>query len=275
MSQAERPILPLVLENRAVIAITGTERQSFLEGLFTNKIANLSAGESSYAALLTPQGKLIAEMLIHAGEDTLYLDAPKHAADALHRRLMMYKMRADADIQLREDLTVVAAETALSAAIIGNSDPRNTLLGWRGMMSRDDAPAYTEEAADIYRGRRYDLGVAEGTELASEKDFWLETAAERQNGVAFDKGCYVGQELTARMKHRSKPKKMIVGATLSAPLQDIELPVALRTIEGKPAGELRGMCGTQAIMQLKLDQADASIELSGVSITPNPAHIPD
>ena len=180
---------PTLLADRAVVRLSGEDARGFLDGLVTNMLDQLPA----YAALLTPQGKVIADFFIHGDGEDLLLDVHADDADALVRRLSMYRLRRPITIARDETLGVHwSAEP-------GN-DPRMPELGtrWLGPLSE---PTYA------YLAHRLALGVAEGPELTDL--LWLECNAAELNGVSFTKGCFVGQENTARMNWRSKVNRRL------------------------------------------------------------------
>jgi folate-binding protein YgfZ len=177
------------LTDRAVIRLSGEDVRGFLDGLATNTLAPLPA----YAALLTPQGKVIADFFVWGDGDDLLLDVHANDADALLRRLSMYRLRRSITIARDEVLAVHWSPEP------GN-DPRLPALGQRWL----SAPG---EPAGGYLAHRLELGVAEGPELTDL--LWLECNAAELNGVSFTKGCFVGQENTARMNWRSKVNRRL------------------------------------------------------------------
>ena len=185
------------LTDRALVRLSGEDVGGFLDGLVTNTLAPLPA----YAALLTAQGKVIADFFVWGDGDDVLLDVHADDADALIRRLAMYRLRRAIIIARDEALAVHWSPEP------GN-DPRLPALGMRALVPattgekdhpRDGADS---DAAAAYRAHRLSLGVAEGPELADL--LWLECNAAELNGVSFTKGCFVGQENTARMNWRSK-----------------------------------------------------------------------
>ena len=178
------------LTDRAVIRLSGEDVRGFLDGLVTNMLDVLPA----YAALLTPQGKVIADFIVWADADDLLLDCDSAAAEALERRLTMYRLRRAITIA-REDALAVHWSPE------GADDPRLAALGKRWI-------APPGEAANGWLEHRLRLGVAEGaTELGDL--LWLECNADELNGVSFTKGCFVGQENTARMNWRGKVNRRL------------------------------------------------------------------
>lgn len=239
---------------RKLFDITGTDRTDFLQGLITNDMDKLSDG-LLYAALLTPQGKFLTDFFLLQRGDTITLDAPAITADDLLRRLTMYRLRADVQIAPSTLNVKRGTGTAPSDAL---PDPRQTALGWR---------LYGTEKGDD--GTDYDaIRVAHcipetGVELIPNETYILEAGYERLNGVDFRKGCYVGQEIIARMKHKTTLKKgyVTVGITGTAP---IGTPI---TSNGKPAGTLYTQSGNQAIAYLRFDRAQGELKAGDATLT--------
>lgn len=187
---------------RIVFRITGSERDSFLQGLITNDVGKLDHGPV-YAALLTPQGKYLVDFFLLRDGDGILLDAPAALAPGLFKKLRMYKLRADVEIE-QTDLKV--AQGLGPAPEGAYPDPRDPALGWRAYGDAEGGLAPEEWAA-----LRVAHGVPEaGVELIPDDTLILEAGFERLNGVDFRKGCFVGQEVVARMKHKTQLQKGIV-----------------------------------------------------------------
>jgi tRNA-modifying protein YgfZ len=188
------------LVDRALIRLSGEDVRGFLQGLVTNDVlGNLPV----WAGLLTPQGKALFDFLVWADGDDLLIDCERDAAGDLARRLTLYRLRRQIIIAREEILCVHWA----AGGEAGVADPRLAALGRRWL-----APASGDEgAAELYRAHRLSLGIVEGlAELGSDKTLWLECNARAQKGVSFTKGCYIGQENTARMHHRDKVNRQLV-----------------------------------------------------------------
>ncbi|HEX8365703.1 MAG TPA: folate-binding protein [Allosphingosinicella sp.] len=190
------------LADRALLRLSGEEVRGFLQGLVTNDVAALAPGRPLWAGLLTPQGKALFDFLLWADAEDVLIDCEAGAAEALARRLILYRLRR---------AIAIAPEPALwvhwsAEGDAGAADPRLAELGRRWLAPAADAPA-----DQAWRARRLALGVTEGAaELGSDRTLWLECNARELNGVSFAKGCYVGQENTARMHHRSKVNRRLV-----------------------------------------------------------------
>jgi len=192
------------LIDRALIRLSGEDVRGFLQGLITNDIL----GELPiWAGLLTPQGKALFDFLVWAAGDDLLIDCERDAAGELTKRLMLYRLRRPIRIEREETLCVHWAPGGTQ----GVADPRAAALGRRWLALASGALG----ADTAYRAHRLALGIVEGrAELGSDRTLWLECNAREQNGVSFTKGCYIGQENTARMHHRAKVNRTlaVVGA---------------------------------------------------------------
>jgi folate-binding protein YgfZ len=192
-----------LLADRALIRLSGADVRDFLQGLVTNDTTLLAAGRQIWAALLTAQGKAQWDFLLWPansalGGDDVLVDCEATQAEALAKRLGMYRLRRPIVIARDETLGVHwSAE--------GEGDPRLPALGRRWLGAPDG-----ESAVDAFRAHRLRLGVPEGVaELGTDKTLWLETNAVELHGVSFTKGCYVGQENTARMNWRQKVNRRL------------------------------------------------------------------
>ena len=194
------------LVDRALLRLGGDDVRGFLQGLVTNDMLALAPGRPLWSALLSPQGKALFDFILWAeGEDVL-IDCEREAAADLARRLTLYRLRRPITIGVEEALAV-----HWSPQGEGSHDPRLAALG-RRWLAPADAPARN------WLEHRLKLGVVEGrAELGSDKTLWLECNAIELNGVSFTKGCYVGQENTARMNYRNKVNRRLVVVPADAP----------------------------------------------------------
>lgn len=241
-----------ILEDRAIIAAQGAEALNLLNGLVTNDLEPLATGKPVYAALLTPQGKVQFDFLLMKGpgEDEYLLDCAADAADALLKRLTIYRLRAKVVLERRE-LRVVAAwdgEAALPG--IAYMDPRLAGLGTRALIKADEFSQTNASAAD-YTHHRLSLGVPQAGDFGFETCFALEADLADLNGVSFTKGCYVGQELTARMKHRGTARKRLLLVQSDAALPEAGTNL---TADGKAIGEILSVYGATGFALVRLDR---------------------
>jgi len=226
------------LFDRHIIRLSPTEAgenvRQFLQGLVTQDTA---ADMPLWAGLLSPQGKALFDFLLWADTDDVLIDCEGAQTDALIRRLSMYRLR-------RKIAIAVDSETAVYWSAEGSSDPRHVELGerWLGAPSADDG-----DVSAAYRAHRLGLGIPEGlAELGSEQTLWLEANAAELNGVSFTKGCYVGQENTARMNWRQKVNRRLVVVPLEkadisrqrCAYPELGLSVELRRVEDMTALDL-------------------------------------
>lgn len=205
-------ISPIRLEDRAVIAVTGPEAASFLHTLVSANIEALQDGEATHALLLTPQGKILFDFFVVRQSDGFLIDIDRASAEALRKRLTMYKLRAQVTIAARDDLAVLAllADGALGDAIVF-ADPRLAAMGNRAIVPADSALAPSDEAMRAYEQRRTVLGLAAfGRDYQSGEVVPHDVNADQFATVDFRKGCYIGQEIVSRMKHRNTARKRLV-----------------------------------------------------------------
>jgi folate-binding protein YgfZ len=201
-----------LVEDRGIVALSGPDARTFLQGLITNDIDLLTPDKPIYAALLTPQGKILFDFLIvDDGAGTILLDCPAASRDALVKRLSMYRLRSKVEITARDDLAVFASWDGSALPGVSFDDPRLATLGRRSI-----APKAGGQHG--YLVHRLSLGVPEAADFGSDKVFALDAGLDELHAIAFDKGCYVGQELTARMKHRGTARKRLLLVQGDTPL---------------------------------------------------------
>jgi len=251
---------PAFLDDRAVLAISGPQAREFLQGLVTNDIVQgLAPGTGLYTALLSPQGKILFDFLVTEGDGALLLDVARDGRDALLKKLNMYRLRSQVGIEARDQLGVYAdlkghpdnrvvpyADRAVSFA-----DPRLAALGLRSIGARAEMPANLASPR-VYHQHRLALGVPEGSDFGYEKIFALDGGLAELNGVSFTKGCYIGQELTSRMKHRATSRKRLLTVTADAPLP-ASGPLTRGDVD---IGELISTHGTTAFALVRLDRLE-------------------
>ncbi|WCL53789.1 YgfZ/GcvT domain-containing protein [Gimibacter soli] len=268
MSNAPHADRALKLESRAVIRLGGAEAKTFLNGLVTNDVEKVAPGKAIYAGLLTPQGKYLFDLIVFEDGATgdLLLDVEAARVADLTRKLMLYRLRTPVEIEPTERSVWAILGNIHAGDSVASPDPRHPDLGWRALLEPGVMPDAAPLDLATYEQNRLLLGVPDGSrDMAVEKDFWLETGAERLNGVAFDKGCYVGQELTARMKHRTSVKKLVVPVEVEggAPAPGTEIVTA----DGKAAGEIRSGHGDHALAWLRLEYGDDQLAADGKPVT--------
>ena len=248
-----------ILENRAVVALGGPEARDFLQGLITNDMDACREGHAIYAALLTPQGKILFDFLVvPSGENHWLIDCAASRAGDLIKRLMLYRLRAKVEIVPRSDSAVAAiwdhgsAIDTQSDAIVF-SDPRLNKLGPRMIGPRAvlDAATAGFQHGD-YEAHRLELGVPDSADLPPDQVFALDAGFEELDGVSFRKGCYVGQEVTARMKHRSSARKRFLLADIHG---EIPFGTPLEAA-GRELGTLASAKDGRALALVRLDRLE-------------------
>lgn len=244
---------------RRLYRLTGNDALPFLQGLITNDVLPLAKGPGLvYAALLTPQGKYLADFFIGQTGHGLILDLPEALAEPTIRRLSMYRLRADVQIVPAPELFVHRGLGPCPAD--GFADPRDASLGWWAL--RDMPPA--ADATDWTALRVAALIPEAGIELIPDDSYILEAGFERLHGVDFRKGCYVGQEVTARMKHKTELRKGLVKVAVegSAP------PGTPIIAGGKEAGTLFSQADGQAIAWLRHDRIAPVMQAGDAVVRP-------
>ncbi|HTT85287.1 MAG TPA: hypothetical protein VMF67_17560 [Rhizomicrobium sp.] len=254
-----------ILTDRALLEIRGDEARDFLQGLVTNDVRKLAPAAPLYAALLTPQGKILCDFLLHARDDSILLDCPCASAADLKTRLTRYRLRAKVEIVLREDLVVAARWNDSNGGESACRDPRNPALGRRTVLS---APAMGgPPPPDAWLDHRLILGIPEGPDFGSDRMFALDADLDELHGVSFDKGCYVGQELTARMKHRGTARKRLlpVASESGLPASGTSITAGEREI-----GVITSTYGERGFAAIRLDRLaeaqDAPLHADGISV---------
>jgi folate-binding protein YgfZ len=251
---------------RQVLRMDGGAARDVLQNVVTNDVGRLAPGRAVYAALLTPQGKYLFDfMLLEADDGAVLIDADAGQAAALAIRLKMYCLRRDARMTGEAGLGValVWGVPALAAPVgaITVPDPRHPALGWR-LYAADPAAALAATGAAASARAAYDalriahLVPASGVELVPDETYILEAGFEALNGVDFHKGCYVGQEVTARMKHKTALKKRLVRVRVEGRAP----PGTPIDADGRPAGTLLTQAGGEALAHLRLDRAEGPLQ---------------
>lgn len=261
MSSSRMTLLP----DRGLVEVRGADATVFLQDLVTNDVESIKPGEAIFAGLLTPQGKILCDFLIHAREPHCYwLDCMRDQAEIVVKRLTMYRLRAKAEIVDRSAELVIGAawgETPPAgdgaAFLAAYHDPRYAPLGMRFVIEQASKPeslaVATSSAAD-YHSHRVSFAVPEGgLDYAYGEAFPHEACFDELHGVDFEKGCYVGQEVVSRMHHRGTAKTRIAAVEASTPL-DIG-GAEIRAGEF-PVGTLGSMDGTHGIALLRLDRLE-------------------
>ncbi|MGQ9369718.1 CAF17-like 4Fe-4S cluster assembly/insertion protein YgfZ [Azospirillum sp. ST 5-10] len=287
-----------ILEERGVLAVGGDDRVAFLQGLVSNDVRRAGPEQALYALFLTPQGKFLHDLFLIGG-DALLLDVEAPRRDDLLRRLKIYKLRSKVALEDRSDRHAVAvafgpgalarlglpAEPGAARPFAGGvvyTDPRLPALGARAVLPGGDARAASEEALaaaglepapyDAYDRLRLELGIPDGSrDLEVERAIPLENNLDALHAISWDKGCYMGQELTARTRYRALIKKRLMPVTVDGPLPEPGTPV---TLGDRTVGEVRSGRGGRALALLRLEDVERAaqdqqpLEAAGTAVVP-------
>ncbi len=287
-------LLHVPLEDRGVVSVDGPEAGPFLQGLISNDIERVTDARGIYAALLTPQGKFLHDFFVLRRGAGYLLDCEGPRTGDLGRRLMAYRLRADVALaDATEDFRVIAlfggdggngafdlpADEGSAAPCAGGTlmrDPRGAVLGLRAVLPVGADLAFLEQAgfargspAD-YERHRIAMGAPDGSrDMEVGRATLMECGFEALNGVDFEKGCYVGQELTARTKHRGLVRRRLARVALEGPLPPAGTPIVAGERE---VGEIRSGLGAAALAVLRLERITAAAE-AGTPLTAGDARV--
>ena len=274
--------MPLTcLDDRAIVRVAGLEAETFLQNIITADMASLPAAGIAYGGLLTPQGKILFDFLIHDrpqgdNEGRIFLfDLPASQAEGFIKRLGFYRLRAKVDITPVEDLAVFAAwpdgdDTPAEV----RPDPRLAALGRRWIA--EPGSVATNATCDDWHAHRIALAIPEGgVDFGLGEAFPYDAAMDALNGIAFAKGCYIGQEVVSRMQHRSTARRRIVALGADGQLPEAGADI---TIDGRLIGHLGSSIGERGIGLVRLDRLRKAID-AGTTILagdmPVRASLPD
>jgi len=258
-----------LLQDRAVLEISGEDRVAFLQGLISNDVSKARADQALWAALLTPQGKWLADFFVIATPEALLLDVEAAQLPMLLQRLSRFRLRAK--VALRD----ASAEWRVHAAWgegaspegLAARDPRLPEAGWRVLAS---VTLPTNASAEDYATHRLDLGLPDGSkDMEAEKSVLLEGGFDELNGISWTKGCYMGQELTARTRYRGLLKRRLVPVAIDGPAPERGTPIL--TPEGAEVGEMRSSQGARGLALLRLEWLDkGALSAGGARLTAKP-----
>ncbi|WP_420392036.1 YgfZ/GcvT domain-containing protein [Acuticoccus sp.] len=242
-----------ILSGRSVVSVSGADRLAFLDGLVSCRTATLRPGDLAYGALLTPQGKVVTDLFAHALPDRVALDVPSSIADDLQRRLSLYKLRAAVTVE-RTDERVVVGE--------GPADPRADGLGGRAVASVHGADDDEE-----YHAARIAAGVPDAVlDFELGDAFPHDANMDLTGGVDFAKGCFVGQEVVSRMRHRGTARRRTVIAAADAPLES-GAPVSAG---GRVVGRLGTVVGRRGLALVRIDRTGSEADVGGTRVRLSP-----
>ena len=264
-----------LLKEREVIDVTGHDSRTFLQGMISNNMDNLHPKQSIYAAMLTPQGKYLYDFIVIDKNPAIWMDTEQARCETLAKRLSLFRVNSDVRINRQGPALAVAAiwgADALSCVGLKSktgsttpfgsglalTDPRTLSLGSRLIAPTTEIDSLMsslgveETTSAAYDSHRLHLGIPDGSrDLVVDKSFLLESNFEDLNGVAFDKGCYIGQENTARQKHRGTIRRRLVKVSIDGPAPDPNTPVTWRNNE---IGTMRSSRDGQGIAMIRLDR---------------------
>jgi folate-binding protein YgfZ len=234
--------------DRTLIRVSGPDARKFLNNVLTQELDRLDRASVIYSALLAPQGKVLADMFVWAEADGVLLDVDPARSEDLLRRLSIYKLRADATLEdVSAQFDVVVSNTAFEGA---TPDPRLAALGWRKIAPKG-APIGGGAAG--FEAKRIALGVPDlARDAGADEVFALEALLDELNGVAFNKGCFVGQENVSRMKRRATTRKKFCGIVFEGEAPAFGTPVLCGAAE---LGSVRTGGDGRALALLRLDRA--------------------
>jgi folate-binding protein YgfZ len=251
------------LPERAILSVSGEDRVGFLQGLVSNDVAEARPGHAVWAALLTPQGKWLADFFIHTDGERLLLDCERPQVPMVRQRLSRYRLRSRVTLT-EADLLVYAVwdgdpdRTGLAAR-----DPRLPEAGWRVLTGEPIAVNATAADWDLHRLR---LGLPDGSrDMEAEKSVLLEAGFDELNGVSWTKGCYMGQELTARTKYRGLVKRRLVPVRIDGAAPAPGSPL-LR--DGREVGTMRSARDGYGMAVVRLEALDSALTSDAATISP-------
>lgn len=244
------------LTNRAVLAVSGADAESFLQGLISNDMRKLAPGTMLYAAMLSPQGKFLHDFFLGRSGDTILIDCDAARVNDLVSRLTLYKLRAAVTIEKLSE-PVIAAWGGKTEQ--GYTDPRLPEMGYR-IIGAADTKGWQQADIAAYEKHRLELGIPDGAQdVLIDKSFLLELGFEQLHGVDFNKGCYVGQEVTARSKFRGQVRKHIYQVKAASELP----PLGTKILQdGAEVGELRSHAGNIGLAIIRIEAVEKNTPLT-------------
>lgn len=248
------------LTNRGVVRVSGADAADWLQDLITNDIARADEASACFAALLTPQGKVLFDFLLQRRGEDFLLDCAANHAGALAKRLSMYRLRAKVSISdSSAEFAVFAVwDSTGQPAIDARRDPRHPELGWRIISDPDNPGVDTNSSLDAYSVFRIGLGVPEGgSDFSYGELFPHDVNMDELHGVDFRKGCYVGQEVVSRVHHRGTARKRVRKLLLPspAPAPGTDILAGETTI-----GQVIAVAGNTGLGLVRIDRVAESLE---------------
>ncbi|MCW9045298.1 MAG: folate-binding protein [Alphaproteobacteria bacterium] len=281
-----------VLNNRGLILVSGDDARTFLQGVISGDSEKVTESQAIYAAFLTAQGKYLHDFFVAQLGDALVIDCEKERLPDLKKRLTMYKLRSKVTLEdISDDFEVLAfygteavgsfgglGEAQTWGSGIAFTDPRLEAIGSRAIVKKGSGPGraqvegYNPGSEEDYDAYRMKLGLPDGSrDMLIDKSTLLENGFDELNGVDWDKGCYMGQELTARTKHRGLIKKRLMPVTFEG---DAPVPGSKIVAEGKDVGEMRSGTSGRGLALIRLEALEKGDPLVSEGVTLQ-AHKPE
>jgi len=258
---ASKPPCFVALTDRALLSVDGPDSRDFLQGLLTQDVASLAEGELRYAALLTPQGRLILDLFILGTVSGVLLDVAADRRDDLVRRLTLYRLRAKVAFSMDDrQVSVVLGDGQDMSGWA--RDPRLGAMGWRGYGLQQPEGALPGGLTD-YQIHRTRMGIPDMADFGEDATYPIEANLDLLNAIDFRKGCFIGQETTSRMKRRGQIKSRML------PITDLEGPLetGAEVLKGElRAGEVRSTHGVAGLALVRLDRLDGALSVDGRAV---------
>ncbi len=247
----------MLIPNRGIVAVSGEDRVTLLQGLVTNDVSAIGDGQAVYSCLLTAQGRFLHDFFVVGDGKRLLLDCEADRCEDLLARLKRFRLRSQVEIADETERYAIfyhpreSANPRLTNAVMF-ADPRCEALGHRivAAAALDSRLRGDDEEWKVYDRLRIALGVPDGSrDMVPEQALLLENNIDRLHGISWTKGCYVGQELTARMHYKGGVKRLLTPVRLDEPAPQPGTPV---TLHGEEVGEMRSSCGDVGLALLRV-----------------------
>ncbi len=248
----------LLLPQRGVLQLSGPNAVTFLQGLISQDMAQVSQTQCQWAALLTAQGKYLYDFFIYTDGTDFYLEGEKTQLADLASSLNRYKLRSKITLQPAPDLHVIAGFGAPPNSVLISPDPRHKNMGWRGLWPNSKAlPDLPLLDFSVWDSARIALSLPDGRrDLIFEKSTLHEGNFDLYNGISFKKGCYIGQELVSRTQHRGLVKRRLRCVKITSGTPSFGVPIFSA---GQEVGEMRSLCDTIGLALLRLELTAGNI----------------
>ncbi len=239
--------MPISIDHRSLISVQGSDKETFLQGLVTNDVRRVYDNKIVYTAFLTPQGKFLYDLFIIEKDDhTWLLDVETQYREEFLKKLSLYKLRSDITLSLVDDYHIYACDKIQNTPLC-LKDPRSDQMGCR-LYTMD---LLESESYDYYDEKRIRLAIPDGSkDMLYQKSIILECNLDELHAIDWQKGCYMGQELIARTKHRGLIRKKLKSVSIDGPVSPLD---KIMNADGKVVGEIRSSCNTVALAMIRLE----------------------